>query len=419
MKIRHRLLSLLFFLSMLSFLDRACISVAGPRMQKDLRITPVEWGWVVGAFSLAYAAFEIPTGMWGDRFGARRVLTRVVLWWSAFTALTGAARSYGSLITIRFLFGIGEAGAFPNVAGVVAVWFPATERARTQGWIWTATRLGGTLSALLVVPIEAAYGWKACFWSFGLVGVFWAAIWFSWYRDLPADKPGITRHELEEIGHTAPPQRHMPPWRELLRDRNVRAIMLMYFCFSYGAYSFISWLHTFLVKSRGFSERELIVFTPLPFLFGACSNLAGGFTGDYLVRRIGLRWGRRIIGVCGLAASGTLVLVAAFATGKYSAIVLLSLAYACSDFALPSAWSTCVDIGKRYSGTISGVMNTGGQTGSFVSGVLFGYIMRASNSYNAPIVLIGVVLLVSALQWLRIDATQDAGDYAAVNPATK
>jgi len=408
MKQRHRLLILLFFLSMLTFLDRACISVAGPRMQKDLGITPVQWGWVVGAFSLAYAAFEIPTGMWGDRFGARRVITRIVLWWSAFTALTGVARSFGSLVAIRFLFGVGEAGAFPNISGVVSRWFPAKERARTQGWIWTATRLGGAASALLVVPIQAAYGWRTAFWLFGSLGFVWVAIWFWWYRDSPAEKTGISQAELEEIGVQSVVLRRMPPWRALLRNANVRAIMLMYFCYCYAAYFFISWLHTFLVRSRGFSERDLAIFTPLPFIFGAVSNLAGGFTGDYLVGRIGLMRARRVVGVAALAASGSLVLIAAFAPGKYTAIILLSLAYACSDFMLPSAWSVCVDVGKRYSGTVSGAMNTAGQMGSFVSGVLFGYMVKLFHSYNAPIVVIGVMLLISATQWLRIDATREA-----------
>lgn len=408
MKQRHWLLSLLFFLSMLTFLDRACISVAGPRMQRDLAMTSVQWGWVVGVFSMAYASFEIPVGMWGDRFGARRVLTRIVLCWSAFTALTGAARSYGFLLSTRFLFGVGEAGAFPNIAGVVSRWYPARERARTQGWIWTATRLGAAASSLLVVPLERAYGWRACFWIFGSVGLLWVAIWFWWYRDSPAEKAGITPAELAEIGEPPAPKQHLPPWRELLRDPNIRAIMLMYFCFSYSGYFFISWLHTFLVKSRGFSERDLALFAPLPFLLGAVSNLAGGFTGDYLVGRIGLMKARRLIGVSGMLASGSFVLIGALAPGKYTAIILLSLAYASSDFTLPSAWSVCVDVGKRYSGTVSGVMNTAGQTGSFVSGVLFGYLVKAFHSYNVPILVIGVMLLVSGTQWLRIDATRDA-----------
>jgi len=416
MKKRHLLLVLLFFLSMLTFFDRACISVAGPRMQKDLGITPVQWGWVVGAFSLAYAAFEIPTGMWGDRFGARRVITRIVLWWSAFTALTGVVRSFGVLVAIRFLFGVGEAGAFPNISGVVSRWFPAKERARTQGWIWTATRLGGASSAILVVPLQAAYGWRTAFWIFGSVGIFWVAIWYWWYRDSPAQISGITQQELDEIGVQPVPQRRMPPWRQLLGSANVRAIMLMYFCYCYAGYFFISWLPTFLVKSRGFSERDLVVFTPLPFLFGAVSNLAGGFTGDYLVGRIGLLRARRLIGVGALTASGCLVLSASVAPGKYSAIILLSLAYACSDFMLPSAWSVCVDVGKWYSGTVSGAMNTAGQFGSFISGVLFGYMVKLFHSYDAPIAVIGVMLLISATQWLRIDATREA--QAPPQPAT-
>src|SRR2546423_5492297 len=176
MPYRFRVLALLFLLVVVMYLDRLCIAVAGPRMQRDLGISPSGWGWVIGAFTLSYALLEVPSGMLGDRIGPRKVLTRIVLWWSAFTALTGAVSSFQTLLLVRFLFGAGEAGAFPNSATVVGRWIPASERARAASVIWTATAAGGILTPLIVVPIQKKYGWQAWFFLFSSFGIVWAAL---------------------------------------------------------------------------------------------------------------------------------------------------------------------------------------------------------------------------------------------------
>src|SRR5438477_4379540 len=173
MPYRVRVLALLFLLVVVMYFDRLCIAVAGPRMQRDLRITSSHWGWVIGAFTLGYALFEIPSGILGDRIGPRKVLTRIVLWWSAFTALTGAVSSFPVLLIVRFLFGAGEAGSFPNCAAVISRWFPATERARASGVLWTATAAGGALTPFLVVAMPKSYGWRLSYYVFGSLGIFW------------------------------------------------------------------------------------------------------------------------------------------------------------------------------------------------------------------------------------------------------
>ena len=197
MPYRHVLLGLLVLLSIITFLDRLCIAIAGPRIQEELGISPEQWGWVLGAFILAYGAFEIPTGALGDRYGRRGVLTRIVLWWSGFTMLTGLATGFLPLVAIRFLFGAGEAGAYPNMAGVVSRSLPK-ERAMAQGFIWGASRAGGALAPLLVVPIQMAFGWRASFFVFGALGVIWCVVWWWWYRDdapRRAERPsGSRRH---------------------------------------------------------------------------------------------------------------------------------------------------------------------------------------------------------------------------------
>ena len=188
MKYRHRVLGLLILLFAVVYLDRVCISVAGPRIQDDLHIDPIGWSWVTAMFTLSYCLFEIPTGALGDRIGPRRVLTRVVLWWSAFTSLTGMVWNYNLLLITRFCFGAGEAGAFPNASVVVSRWFPTTQRAGMSGVLLMASQIGGAIAPLLVVPIQIRYGWHASFYIFGMLGLIWAAVWYAWFRDSPSEK---------------------------------------------------------------------------------------------------------------------------------------------------------------------------------------------------------------------------------------
>lgn len=407
MRIRSRVLALLFLLSIITYIDRVCISVAGPRMQQDLGISPERWGWVVGAFTLSYALFEIPGGMLADRFGARIMLTRIVLWWSAFTALTGAVSSFYKLLLVRFAFGAGEAGAYPGSTSAISRWFPTTERARSTGVVWMASRLGGALTPLLVVPIQQAYGWRMSFFVFGALGVIWCAVWFWWYRDRPSEKPGVTRQEIEEIGEAAQDNpHHALPWGQALRQWNYWKILLMYHTYCWGAYFYLSWLHTYLQKGRGFSENEMAVASTLPFLVGAAGNLLGGLLSDRLVRTRGLRFGRRVVGATGLALSGACMLATAATESKLAAVILLALGFGAMDCMLPVSWAVCLDVGRKYAGAVSGSMNMAGQFGSFATAVVFGYIVGATNSYDAPLVPMGCMLLLSAYLFSRIDPTQ-------------
>jgi MFS family permease len=406
MKYRHRTLAFLFFLSIITYLDRVCISVAGPRMQQDLNISPEQWGWVVGAFTLSYALFEIPTGSMGDRVGPRRVLTRIVVWWSAFTSFTGMVSNFFLLLLTRFLFGAGEAGAYPNSSSAISRWFPVAERARAHGVVWMASRIGGALSPLLVVPIQIAFGWRASFWVFGAVGIVWAALWYWWYRDHPADKPGVTAAELAEIGVAKPKEHHGLPWRIALRKANLWKIMLMYHTYCWGSYFYLSWLHTYLQKGRGLSEKDMAIFSTLPFILGAGANLAGGTLSDWLVKKYGLRWGRRAVGGAGLALAASFLLATALTPNNMAAVVFLALGYGSMDCMLPVSWAVCLDIGRRYAGAVTGCMNMAGQFGSFLSSVAFGYMVAHFNSYNAPLIPMSILTFVSALLFLSIDPTE-------------
>src|SRR5262245_2819150 len=406
-KYRHRVLILLFFLSIITYLDRVCISVAGPRMQSELGITPERWGWIVGAFTLSYAIFEIPSGALGDRIGARRVLTRIVVWWSAFTSLTGMVSNFFALLFTRFMFGAGEAGAYPNSSSSISRWFPMAERARAHSVVWMASRVGGAITPLLVVPIQIAYGWRTTFLIFGLVGVVWAAIWYWWYRDHPSQKENITKQELKEIGAADIPEvRHGLPWNLALRQWNFWKIMLMYHTYCWGSFFYLTWLPTYLEKGRGLAENEMKVMASLPFLAGACGNLFGGWLSDRLVKHRGLTWGRRSVGTAGLTLSAIFMLSAALTPNKYAAVVFLTLGYGSMDCMLPVSWAVCLDVGKKYAGSVSGAMNMAGQVGSFAISLTFGYIVNYFGNFNAPLFPMAALLFISALFFIRIDPTK-------------
>jgi len=404
MKKRHVTLLLLIALAIVTFLDRISIAVAGPRIQDELHIAPDRWGWILGAFVLAYGLFEIPTGAHGDRTGQRKVIFRIVLWWSCFTALTGVARGFWVLLAIRFLFGAGEAGAYPNAAGVVARWFPEREHARSQGFIWAASRFGGALSPLLVVPLQAAVGWRAAFWILGGVGVAWALVWRVWYHDKPEHQPGITAEELAETPASGGRKPHRAlPWSVLSGSRQIWIIVAMYWCYAWGSWFFFAWFPSYLVNSAGFSEKQMGVIAALPFLMGTLGNLVGGTLSDKLVARWGLRLGRIVPGSLSLALSAILLVAMTTTHNKTAIVILSSLGFGVADLMLPVAWAICLDIGRDYAGAVTGAMNTAGQLGGFVCSVMFGYAVKATGSYNAPVLLIAGLVLVAAVLFTRIN----------------
>lgn len=405
MRYRHRVLGFLILLFAITYIDRVCISVAGPRMQEDLGIDPVGWGWVTAMFTLSYSLFEIPTGLMGDRLGPRRVLTRIVLWWSAFTSFTGMVSNYYLLLLTRFCFGAGEAGAFPNASIVVSRWFPASQRASISGVLLMASQIGGAIAPLLVVPIQIRYGWRMSFFVFGAVGVAWAMAWYIWFRDSPAEVAAVTEAERRELSsaQSAPAHAHGFPWAVALRSETVVALLCTAFCYIYVYTFFQTWFHTFLVKGRGFSETGLIL-SALPYVIAACANVAGGAASDHLVRRLGVTWGRRSLGLVGLGSACLFTVAVMFTRQQWLAIALLSLVYGGITFQQAGVFGVCLDLGGRHAGAIVGMMNTSAQVGGLVSSVAYGYIVERFQSYDAPFVPMAAILFVGTLSWLRVDA---------------
>jgi MFS transporter, ACS family, glucarate transporter len=409
-KKRHQVLLALSILSMITFLDRIAFATASGRITQALGLSAVQWGWILSTFTLAYGLFEIPTGYLGDKVGAKKVLIRVVLWWSLFTVLTGFATGFLSLIVIRFMFGIGEAGAYPNTAIVLSKWFPADERAQAQAFIWAASRIGAAIAPLLVVPIQQAYGWQMSFYFLGIVGVVWAVVWYFWHKEDPTEATDIAPSELSYILNHRQIDIHAQktPLRDLLKNKNLQFLMLMYGCYASGAVFFQSWFPKYLQQGRGISENELKIVTSLPFLLAALGCFFGGFLSDRAVKKYGKTWGRRLVPMVGLSIAGVLMMVSALTENNTVAITLLSVGMAFMDVTAPVAWAVAMDIGGMQSGATSGATNTAGLAMAYCTTLAFGYLATAYG-YHVPVVVLGAMLLVGAVLWLKIDAAEVIG----------
>jgi MFS transporter, ACS family, glucarate transporter len=403
---RYFVVGLLGIVSVITFLDRMAIAVVGPLVQKDLHLTPEKWSWVLSAYVIAYGLFEIPSGARGDRNGQRRELTRIASWWSVFTALTAWCTGFIQLFLVRFLFGMGAAGAYPNATGVLWRWLPAHERARGQGVVWGASRLGGALAPLILVPLALAFGWRAVFWVLAVLGALWAVAWWFWYHDRPSAQPGITPAELLEIGGDHASRLHeSPPWRKLLRLRQLWLIVAAYGFYAWGSWFFYNWFPTWMVSAAHFSTREMGVYASFPFLLGMLSNFAGGYLCDGLGLKFGIRWAYRAITFTCLGLTSLLLLGMSFATAHLAVILLATASFAIMDLMLPAAWAMCMSIGGPYGGIASGVMNTSGQAGGLLCTLAFGYIVSGTGNYNIPVRVVAVMVFLAALIFSRIDCT--------------
>src|SRR5262245_1443223 len=404
---RYRVLALAVLLAAITYLDRVCISLTAPAMMRDLSLSKVEMSFVFSAFTLAYAIFEIPTGWWGDRIGARKVLTRIVAWWSSFTIATAAAFNYSSLLLIRFLFGAGEAGAWPNAARVFSRWFPLAERGTAQRVFFMGAHLAGGLTPILVTALLKVMHWRAVFVIFGAVGFIWAMAWLWWFRDEPEEHKAVSRRELEHIhlgrGETASHQLDLATWKRILGSGSLIALCAAYFTQSYGFYFFITWLPTYLENARGFTSTKLGLLAGLPLLMSVIADFLGGITTDRMTKRFGLRIGRCGVGGVSLLLASGLLIAGTAIENPYAAVILISFALAFSNFLLGASWGACVDIAGGHAGVISACMNTAGQIGGFLSPIITALFVERYGSWSAPLYLCGILYFLGALCWRLVD----------------
>jgi len=405
-RIRYCVVAMAVLLAMVTYLDRACLATLAPGIMSDLSLTKDQMSVVYSAFALAYAAFEIPTAWWADRSGTRHVLTRIVLWWSGFTMLTAAAWSFTSLVVTRFLFGMGEAGAWPSVARTFSRWIPRSERGTIQGIFFSGAHLAGGVTPMLVVWMTQTLGlgWRTVLVLFGLIGVAWAVGWFYWFRNDPSEHRAVNAAELEKIvaGREPPGSHHegWAYWKRLLSHSNTLPLCLMYFPNTYAFYFCITWLPTYLKEKHGFDAMQLGLFAGLPLILSVAGDLFGGVTTDAVTKRYGLRIGRCGVGAVAYVLAGSAMIAAGLVQQPHLAATLFSVAVAASMFTLGASWSTCLDIGGNHAGVVSAAMNTSGALGSMLSPLMVTWLLKHfANNWNLPLFVMGGLFLVGALCW--------------------
>ncbi len=418
-------------LAVIQYIDRVCISQAAPAISHDLALSDKQMGYVFSAFTLAYALFEIPTGWLGDMIGPRRVLMRVVLWWSFFTAATGWAWNHLSMVVTRFLFGAGEAGCFPNLTKAFSAWLPNRERTRAQALMWMGARWGGASAPLLVVAVMVLVSWRTAFLIFAGLGVLWAAVFYRWFRDNPSEHPSVNAAELELLKANAEniSSHSNVPWNRLASRGAIWLLGAQYFCLSYGWYFYVTWLPTYLKDARGMEIKSNAVMkwladilegslspdttlkilaaalAGIPLLFGGFGSLIAGVISSRLIARTGrVTLVRRGFGFVGLTGAAVLLMASFYIRDPLLAMLSMGVASFFNDTTLPGSWASCMDVGGRYSGTVSGSMNMMGNVGGMAGPIVVGYVLDLPHhDWQRAVVISAVVYFVGALCWLFID----------------
>jgi sugar phosphate permease len=401
--VRHVVLGLTVAAYMITYMDRQVLAVTRPVIMKELGISLLMMGNITFAFRIAYALFQIPGGWLGDRFGARRALTAVVTWWSAFTALTGLAWNAVSMLNIQVLFGLGEAGAFPIATRSLARWMRPTDRGFAQGITHAGSRLGAALTPPIVVLIMAEYGWRAAFFVFGLVGVVWSAVWYLYYRNTPEEHKGVNQAERDWIGSGRKRSDHVP-WRMILSHGNLWILAVMYFCYNFNLNVYQDWFPTYLHDSRGMTLAKMGFYASLPLFAGVLGDLAGGSFSDLVLKRTGnVNLARRWVAIAGFIVSAAATIPAIFAHDPKASVAFYCVAFFALEWTVGISWAVPLDIGGDFAGSVSAVMNTLGNIGGALSAIV---VTTAVSHFDwkAPFMITSAMCIVAAILFLKIDA---------------
>ncbi|HTU20608.1 MAG TPA: MFS transporter [Gemmataceae bacterium] len=437
-RVRYRVLGFACSLALLTYLDRIVIMQARESISIDLGFNDKEMGLIFAAFIVGYLLLEVPGGWMGDRWGSRRVLAGIVLAWSLFTALTGcvwaftldsgrqlhlgslviplALNSLAMMLLIRFLFGLGEAGAFPNVTRVIRNWFPLDERAFALGLVWTFARLGGFLAPVALSFLTMMFGWRQAFWMLGLLGTAWVVIFYLRFRDRPEDHPLCNDAELTLIHHASTSSERSdhawPSWRVLVGSLTVWAVCTASFFINLGWYFYATWQPKYWQEVHNIPYADSGWLTGAPFVCGAVGTLLGGFGSDRMLRRgISRRWSRALIGIAGYLLAGLCMLATGFTSTVWQAETLLCLAFLVNDLTVPIIWAVCTDVGGRSAGALSGLMNMVGGVGAVISPALLPHAHELLHAHfdhrlSWRIIFAGLASawFFGAVAWLFIDA---------------
>lgn len=368
-----------FFISLLLYIDRTCIQVAGDGIKADLNLTDTQFGWILSIFTLGYALAQTPSGMIADRAGPRALLTGVIALWSALTAATAAGFNFISMMVVRFLFGASEAGAFPGMARATLSWFPTRERGLVTGINFSASRLGGALALPLMVWLIDTLGWRGSFVVLGIFGIGFAGAWWLFFRDTPEEHAMLSEEEKEHIvtnrQKVSNDNTPAPKFGELVANANVRLLMVQYFCSNFTFFFCLSWLFKHVKSTYDLTASDAGMLAALPLLGGAAGNWFSGWLVDYLFRNHGVVVSRRVPAIVGFGLATLGLLVSLEMSSALPAVLFLTIAVFGADMTLPPSWSACVDVGGKTAGAVSGTMNMAGNIGSFVTSLAFPYLL--------------------------------------------
>src|SRR5690349_9200092 len=400
-------------------MDRVNIASAVPVIQKELGLSMVTVGWILSSFRWGYALFQIPGGWLGDRIGPRRALSLIVTWWSIFTSATALAWSATSMAAVRFLFGVGEAGAFPIATRSLSRWILPGERGFAQGITHAGSRLGAALTPTIVVLLMAAYGWRAPFFVFGFVGLFWAAVWYWYYRDTPQEHASVNEAErnliVSAVGGPRAARTRSVPWRRILASSTLWTLSAMYFCYAYCIAVYLDWFPKYLNEHRGFDLTRMGMYASLPLLAGTAGDLLGGWASDRWARRSGdLKRARRGVAVAGFLVAAAGILPATFTSSPTGSVWYTCIAVFGLETTVGVSWAIPLDIGGDYAGSVSAVMNTCGNIGGAISPALLAYLVQWYG-WNVPFLVSAALCVIAAALFFGIDATKRIfAEHAAV-----
>jgi sugar phosphate permease len=401
-------LLLISLMYMITYMDRTGISIAAPSMAREFRLSPTAIGVVFSVFLWAYALGQIPLGSLADRMGPRAVLLIIVPFWSLMTAMTAIAGGLASLIVIRFVFGLAEAGAFPTATRAMQLWFPKAERGIVQGVTHSFSRLAVAIVPFIAVSIMIAFGWRWIFYIFAAAGLLWSVAFYLVYRNLPEEHPRVNHLELAHIrGRDAEGavkrvdlhQQLAPPWRIIFRSANMWYIAAGYCCFYYGTYFYMTWFPTYLLEYRHLSLRAVGRLASLPLLAGMVGDIVGGTLTDRVYKKTGkLKFARRIVAAPAMLASGVCLIPAAVTQSAWTAVLCLTASLFFLELVISPAWAVPMDVGGEYSGTVSGVMNMAGSLAASLSPIIFVALVQRG-FWITPFFISAGVLLTGALIW--------------------
>jgi MFS transporter, ACS family, glucarate transporter len=410
-RVRHAVLWLTVAAYMITYMDRVVISTAAPSIQKEFGFSLITMGWIFSIFQIGYALFQIPGGWLGDRFGPRRALTGIVIWWSSFTAATALTWSAASMLVCRFLFGVGEAGAFPIATRSLSRWMLPAERGFAQGITHAGARLGGAITPVFVVFLIMHFGWRAPFFVFAVIGIIWAGFWFFYYRDHPSEHASTNQAERDMIAAAlgSAPTTAKPgavPWRQLLGNFDIWTLSAMYFCYAYSIGIFLTWFPKYLNDARQFDLAEMGLYASLPLMAGVAGDIAGGWVSDHMLKRSGnLKMARRVVAMAGFLLAAATMPMAVLANDPLTSVAWFCLAVFGLELTVGVSWAVTLDIGGNYAGSVSAVMNTFGNVGGALASVATGYIVTHSG-WTPAFMILAVLSLIAALLFLRIDASR-------------